>query len=141
MTTLFTKIIEGDIPGHLVWKDDVCAAFLDIEPLHPGHVLVVPLAEIDHWLDLPADTLAHVTAVSATIGRAQQSAFGSARVGIIVQGFEVPHAHLHVFPTDDASDFDFARKRSRSADDLADDARRLREALREQGEGEHVPSA
>lgn len=140
MTTLFTKIIEGEIPGQLVWKDELGAAFLDIEPLRPGHVLVVSRAEIDHWLDLPPATLAHLTQVAATIGRAQQAAFGSARVGVIIQGFEVPHAHLHVFPTDDAADFDLERKSARAPEDLAADAEQLRAALREQGSGEHVPS-
>lgn len=139
MTTLFTKIIEGEIPGQLVWKDELAAAFLDIEPLRPGHVLVVSREEVDHWVDLPPATLAHLTDVAARIGRAQQVAFGSARVGLIIQGFEVPHAHLHVFPTDDPADFDLGRKQARDAGDLATDADRLRAALREQGAGEHVP--
>lgn len=140
MTTLFTKIIDGVIPGQLVWKDALSAAFLDIEPLRPGHVLVVPREEIDHWVDLPADILTHLTDVAAAIGRAQRTAFGSSRVGVIIQGFEVPHAHLHVFPTDDAADFDLRRKSARAPDDLAADADKLRAALREQGAGEHVPS-
>lgn len=139
MSTLFTKIIEGEIPGQLVWKDELAAAFLDIEPLRPGHVLVVSRDEVDHWVDLPPTTLAHLTDVAATIGRAQQAAFGSARVGLIIQGFEVPHAHVHVFPTDDAADFDLGRKSARDAEDLAVDAGRLRAALREQGAGAHVP--
>jgi histidine triad (HIT) family protein len=139
MATLFTRIIDGQIPGQLVWKDDVCAAFLDIEPLTPGHVLVVTREETDHWVDLPAATLAHVMDVAATVGRAQQAAFGAARVGLIVQGFEVPHAHVHVFPTDDPADFELSRRRRRSPEDIAEDADRIRRALREQGAGEHVP--
>ena len=129
MATIFTKIIEGDIPGHVVWSDEVCAAFLDLEPLTPGHVLVVPREEIDHWVDLPQATLAHLMEVSATIGRAQQKVFGSERVGMIVQGFEVPHAHLHVFPTSDPDDFDLTRKGPRDQEDLDADAAALREAL------------
>ena len=108
MATLFTRIIDGQIPGQLVWKDDVCAAFLDIEPLTPGHVLVVTREETDHWVDLPAATLAHVMDVAATVGRAQQAAFGAARVGLIVQGFEVPHAHIHVFPANDMSGYNLS---------------------------------
>lgn len=140
MATVFTKIIEGEIPGQLVWRDDVCAAFLDIEPLTPGHVLVVPREEVDHWADLPPETLAHVMGVAARIGRAQQAAFGTARAGVIVQGFEVPHAHVHVFPTSDPGDFDLGRKAARDPDDLAQDAERLRAELRTQGAGEPVPS-
>lgn len=129
MATIFTKIIEGEIPGHVVWSDELCAAFLDIEPLTPGHVLVVPREEIDQWVDLPPKTLAHLTEVAATIGRAQRTVFGAARAGIIVQGFEVAHAHLHVFPTSDPADFDLARKGPRDAEDLAHDAAALRGAL------------
>lgn len=129
MATIFSKIIDGDIPGQIVWRDDVCAAFLDIEPLTPGHVLVVPRAEVDHWADLPSPTLAHVTDVAARIGRAQQVAFDAQRAGVIVQGFEVPHAHLHVFPTSDPGDFDLSRKGPRDQDSLAQDAAALRGAL------------
>ncbi|ANS77770.1 HIT family protein [Serinicoccus hydrothermalis] len=129
MSTIFTKIIEGEIPGHIVWSDEVCAAFLDIEPLTPGHVLVVPRDETDHWVDLPTGTLDHVMNVAATIGRAQQQVYGAERVGIIVQGFEVPHAHVHVFPTSDPGDFDLTRKGPRDEEDLAADAAALREAL------------
>ncbi|OLT39424.1 HIT family hydrolase [Serinicoccus sp. CNJ-927] len=129
MATIFTKIIEGDIPGHVVWSDEVCAAFLDIEPLTPGHVLVVPRQEVDQWVDLTQETLAHLMDVCATIGRAQQRVYGADRVGVIVQGFEVPHAHVHVFPTSDPGDFDLGRKGPRDQDDLAADAAALREEL------------
>ena len=139
MATLFTKIIDGEIPAQLVWRDEVCAAFLDIEPLTPGHALVVPRVEVDHWVDLPGEVLAHLTEVAARIGRAQQVAFDAPRVGVIVQGFEVPHAHVHVFPARTADDFDLARKRPRPADDLAQDAQALRRTLRGQGWSDEVP--
>lgn len=129
MATLFTKIIDGEIPAQLVWRDEVCAAFLDIEPLTPGHALVVPRVEVDHWVDLPAGTLAHVMDVAARVGRAQQAAFDAPRVGVIVQGFEVPHAHVHVFPASGPEDFDMTRTTDRSPEDLAVDAELLRAAL------------
>lgn len=141
MATLFTKIIDGEIPAHHVWADDRCVAFLDIEPLTPGHVLVVPREEVDHWVDLPADLLAHVMQVAATIGRAQRTAFGSQRVGLIVQGFEVPHAHVHVFPTSSIQDFEMGARQTREPESLAADAETLRSVLRAQGDGEHVPAA
>ena len=75
MTTVFSRIIAGEIPGRFVWSDDRCAAFLTIEPLQPGHVLVVPREEISHWVDLPTDLAGHVFAVAQTIGKAQQQAF------------------------------------------------------------------
>lgn len=139
MATIFTKIIEGQIPGQLVWRDEVCAAFLDIEPLTPGHALVVPRVEVDHWVDLPAEILAHVMDVAARIGRAQQAAFQAPRVGVIVQGFEVPHAHVHVFPAWETADFDLGRKSPRGADRVGEDAAALRRALRDQGAAGEVP--
>ena len=140
MATIFTKIIDGQIPGQLLWKDEVCAVFLDIEPLTAGHALVVPLVEIDHWLDLPGEMLAHLMDVAARIGRAQEVVFSPARIGLIVQGFEVPHAHLHVFPADDAGDFELGSRSTREPEHLAEDARALRAALREMGHDQHVPS-
>lgn len=139
MATIFTKIIEGQIPGQVVWRDEVCAAFLDVEPLNPGHTLVVSVDEVDHWVDLPTDTLAHVMQVAARVGRAQQAVSGAPRVGMIIQGFEVPHAHVHVFPAHRASDFDLARRAARGPEQLAADADALRAALREQGAADQVP--
>lgn len=129
MATIFSKIIHGEIPGQVVYSDDVCAAFLDIEPLTPGHVLVVPRAEVDHWIDLDPETLMHLSAVAARIGKAQMTVFGAQRIGVMVQGFEVPHAHLHVFPTSTPDDFDLTRKSPRDPADLAQDAQQLRDAL------------
>ena len=139
MASIFSKIIDGDIPGQLVWTDEVCAVFLDIEPLTPGHALVVPRAEIDHWLDLPGETLAHLMDVAGRVGRAQEEVFAPARIGMIIQGFEVPHAHLHVFPAHAASDFELSRRSTRSPEQLAKDADALRAALRAQGNDAHVP--
>ncbi len=129
MATIFTKIIRGEVPGHVVWSDDVCAAILDIAPLTRGHVLVVPRQEVDRWTDLDASTLGHVMEVAARIGRAQLAAFGGERAGLVVQGFEVPHAHVHVFPASSAADFDLSTTLSPSPEELAEDADRLRTAL------------
>ena len=129
MATLFTKIIGGEIPGQIVWSDDVCAAFLDIEPLTRGHALVVPRAEVDHWIDLDAATVSHLMEVAARIGRAQLATFGGERVGMIVQGFEVPHAHLHVFAANGPGDFDLAARMRLSPAELATDGEALRTAL------------
>lgn len=108
MATIFTRIINGEIPGTFVHRDERCVAFLSVNPLARGHVLVVPIAEIDHWLDLPADLAAHLFAVAQRIGKAQKTALHCERVGLIVAGYEVPHAHIHVIPTTQISQFDFA---------------------------------
>ena len=107
MPTIFTKIIEGDIPGTFVWRDDRCVAFLSINPLAPGHPLVVPIAEVDHWIDLDPDLAAHLFDVARRIGQAQQRAFSPARVGLVIAGYEVPHTHLHVIPTNEMAELSF----------------------------------
>lgn len=129
MATLFTKIITGEIPGQVVWTDEVCAAFLDVSPLTRGHALVVPLEEVDRWTDLDSATTAHLMDVAARIGRAQLEVFGGERAGVIIQGFEVPHAHVHVFPASSPADFDMSSTTPRSSDELAEDADLLRGAL------------
>jgi len=110
--TVFTRIIAGELPGAFVWRDDVCVAFLSINPMAPGHALVVPRAEIDHWIDLDGSTADHLFRVAHCIGRAQQRAFGCERVGLIIAGYEVPHTHLHVVPTNHLSELSFAHAAS-----------------------------
>jgi histidine triad (HIT) family protein len=142
MATLFTKIIEGEIPGRFVWRDDRAVAFLTIAPIRPGHVLVVPIEEVDHWVDLDADMAAHLTEVARQVGRAQMTAFAPTRIGLIVAGLEVPHCHLHVIPIDAESDLSFAKAdHDPSPAALDDAAERLRSALRDQGHAEVVAGA
>jgi len=108
MATVFTMIINGEIPGTFVWRDERCVAFMSINPLAPGHTLVVPIEEVDHWLDADADLQAHLFEVSRQIGEAQERAFTPERVGLMIAGFEVPHLHVHVIPTRSMADIDFA---------------------------------
>jgi len=105
--TIFTRIIEGELPGRFVYRDDRCVAFLSIAPIRPGHTLVVPIAEVDHWIDLDPDLAGHLMRVAREIGRAQQAVFSPARIGLIIAGMEVPHTHLHVIPIDRESDLHF----------------------------------
>ena len=136
MATLFTRIIDGEIPGTFVWSDDRCVAFLSIGPLRRGHALVVPRAEVDHWIDLDPDDVAHLMTVAQVIGRAQMAAFEPERIGMIIAGMEVPHTHLHVIPIDSEADLDFGRAGSASPDDLEAAAVPLRAALRDLGRTE-----
>lgn len=140
--TIFTRIIDGEIPGRFVWKDETCAAFLDVAPLQPGHVLVVPVEEVDRWTDADPETVAHVMGVAHTIGKAQVEAFGSARAGLMVAGYEVPHLHVHVWPSNSLRDFDLAQQdQNPDPADLDEAAEKIRAALRDAGHGEHVPQA
>jgi histidine triad (HIT) family protein len=127
MATLFTRIIDGEIPGRFVWKDERCVAFLTIEPLSPGHVLVVPREPIDHWLDLPPDLNAHLFEVSRRIGQGVQQTFQPTKVGLMVAGLEVNHVHLHLVPIRSLGDMNFANA-DKNADGAAMDA--AAEALR-----------
>jgi diadenosine tetraphosphate (Ap4A) HIT family hydrolase len=130
MSTLFTKIINGDLPGRFVYRDDLCVAFLTIAPICPGHTLVVPRLEVDHWVDLPDELAGHLAIVARKIGVAQMSAFEAERISLIIAGLEVPHTHLHVLPITSEADIDF-RKANSAVDpaDLDEAARALRAAL------------
>lgn len=108
MPTVFTMIIDGEIPGTFVWRDDLCVAFMSINPLREGHVLVVPRQEIDHWIDCPSDLRDHLFEVAQTVARALDQVFKPRRVGLMIVGDEVPHLHIHVVPIDAAHDLDFA---------------------------------
>ena len=137
MPTLFTRIIDGEIPGRFVWKDDECVAFLTIEPMRPGHTLVVPRAEVAHWIDLDADLCAHVFEVARVIGQAQSAAFAPRRIGVMIVGEEVPHAHVHVVPINEVSDLSFAAiDRSPTPESLDAAADAIREQLRAKGRSE-----
>jgi histidine triad (HIT) family protein len=110
MPSLFTKIISGEIPGRFVWKDDRCVAFLSIRPLKPGHTLVVPRQEIDHWLDLEPGLARHLHDVAQHIGKAMMAAFHPEKIGLMVAGLEVRHVHYHLVPITAVGDLDFAKQ-------------------------------
>jgi histidine triad (HIT) family protein len=134
MSTLFTRIIQGEIPGTFVWRDDRCVAFMSIAPLKPGHTLVVPVDEVDHWIHLEEDLRSHLFEVSARVGTAIQKAFDPVRVGLMIAGLEVPHTHIHVVPIDGVHDLDFANADSTAErEDLEGSAKMIRSALREAG--------
>ncbi len=108
MTTLFTKLINHEIPGVFVYRDHVCVAFMSINPLAVGHTLVVPIEEVDEWTDLDRDTAEHLFHISHLIGKAQKTAFSCSRVGLIIAGYEINHCHLHIIPTNDMQQLSFA---------------------------------
>ena len=141
MSTIFTKIIDGELPGRFIWQDDKAVAFLDINPLSYGHALVVPRQEVDMWTEVPEDLNAHLYTVAARIGAAQVEGLGAARAGMMIAGYEVPHLHLHVFPTESLADFDLRNiMREPDQDKMDDAATKLRAALRDAGYGDFVPA-
>ena len=134
MASIFSRIIAGELPGRFVWKDDRAVAFLSIAPMMPGHTLVVPRAEVDHWIDLDPALAAHLFTVAQHIGQAQQLEWQPSRIGMLIVGEEVPHAHLHVVPINSPNELTFAHV-DPSPDPAALDnaAARLRARLHELG--------
>lgn len=134
MTTLFTKIINREIPGVFVYRNHVCAAFMSINPLAVGHTLVVPIEEVDEWTDLDRDTAEHLFHVAHLIGQAQKKAFSCTRVGLIIAGYEINHCHLHVIPTHGMHQLSFANAAtSVSTQELQEAAIALRSVLHSVG--------
>ncbi|HWS33497.1 MAG TPA: HIT family protein [Actinoplanes sp.] len=129
MSTLFTRIINGELPGHFVHSDDRAVAFLSIQPLTPGHTLVVPREEVNEWTDLDPALAAHLMSVAHTIGGALKRAYASSRVGLVIAGFEIPHTHIHVFPVETMSDFDFTNATAMPTETLATHKQKIQEAL------------
>ena len=108
MPSIFSRIIAGELPGAFVWKDAHVVAFSSIAPMMPGHTLVVPRDEIDHWIDLEPTLAAHLFTVAQQIGRAQDLEWKPRRVGLLIVGEEVPHTHLHVVPINHPEELTFA---------------------------------
>ena len=134
MPTIFTRIIDGQIPGTFIWKDDHCVVFMSINPMAHGHALVVPREEVDHWVDASPELTEHLFAVTRIIGVAQREAFGCDRVGVIIAGYEVPHTHIHVIPTSDMSQLSFANAAASIDREILDSAaEKIRVALRSAG--------
>jgi len=134
MATLFTRIIEGEIPASFVWKDERAVAFMSINPLRPGHTLVVPRDEVDHWIDCEPGLREHLLDVATEIGQAQQKVYRPERIGLVIAGLEVPHLHLHVVPINSAADLDFSKaSSSMDREDLEESASSIRYILRSMG--------
>jgi histidine triad (HIT) family protein len=122
VATLFTRIIDGELPARFAWKDSWCVVFLSISPLRPGHALVVPRKEVDHWIDLDPDLVAHLFQTAQAIGKAQMAGFQPNRIGLAIAGLEVPHCHIHVIPINRVQDLNFANQDPNPDPKMMDDA-------------------
>lgn len=128
MSSIFTKILNGDIPSHKIYEDDLVFAFLDINPVQPGHTLVIPKNECDHWLDVPDSSYLAVMRAAKVIGKAIHKATGCKRVCTRIEGYEVPHFHYHLIPTNSTSDFE-AKPQSMNGEQLAKMAERIKNKI------------
>jgi histidine triad (HIT) family protein len=132
--SIFTRIIDGEIPGVFVWRDPRCVGILSIAPMKPGHTLVVPRQEVDHWIDLEPVLARHLFTVAQTIGKAQYQAFKPRRIGVMIVGDEVPHTHIHVVPINSAAELSFAHADHNPPESsLEEAAEKIRAALRDLG--------
>jgi histidine triad (HIT) family protein len=119
--TIFSKIIAGQIPSYKISEDEKFFAFLDIFPLRPGHVLVVPKTEVDKLFDLPEDYLSEMLLFARPIAHAIEKAFDCNRCGISVIGLEVPHAHLHLVPINSSNDLNFNQPKPQASEESLKD--------------------
>jgi histidine triad (HIT) family protein len=130
MASIFTRIINREIPGHIVAEDERYIAFLDINPLTIGHTLVVPKKEVDYLFDLDDDTLAGMNVFSKKVAIAIKKAVPCVRIGVEVIGLEVPHAHVHLIPMNRTEDLNFMRPKLKpSKEELTEVAERIRKAF------------
>jgi histidine triad (HIT) family protein len=120
MSSIFTKIIQGEIPSHKIYEDELTYCFLNINPINLGHLLIVPKKEENHVLDVDDASYLKVFENAKFIGKALQKATGCDRVGYAVQGFEVPHFHLHLIPMTGPKDFLFENQTPAQVNDLKD---------------------
>jgi diadenosine tetraphosphate (Ap4A) HIT family hydrolase len=133
MSSLFTRIRQGELPGHVLWDDGCCFAILTIKPIRVGHLLVIPYDEVDHWDDMAAELNAHVFNVANVLSRTVRSLFPCEKVGMMIAGLEVRHAHIHLVPITAISDLNFALAQERDEDAQFGTACRIRQALRDAG--------
>jgi histidine triad (HIT) family protein len=130
MSTLFSKIISGEIPAHKVAETADYLAFLDINPLKEGHVLVIPKVEVDYIFDLDDEVYAGLMIFTKIIAKALKKAVPCTKIGVTVIGLEVPHAHVHLIPIDSIADMDFSRPKLKPTEkELSEVALRILEAL------------
>ena len=129
MASIFSKIINGELPSYKIHEDDLTFSFLALDQVNLGHTLVIPKQEINSWLDVPAEVYTRVHLNSQKIGHAIKQATQCPRVGQIVAGFEVPHYHLHLIPAWSIPDLNFSRAKRHSDEEMKKIQKAIIEAL------------
>ena len=133
MASLFTKIINGEIPCEKLLENENFIAFMDINPINPGHTLVVPKKEIDYFFDLDKNLLSEILLFARELIPAIETVVSCQRVGLMVAGLEIPHAHLHLVPMISEGDLTFARAKPAKPEELAKLAEKIRKVIKERG--------
>ncbi len=130
MPSLFTRIINGEIPCHKIAENEKYFAFLDIKPINPGHTLVIPKKEIDYIFDIDDELLGGLMTFAQKVAQAIKKTVPCQKVGVMVAGIEVPHAHIHLIPIVKVTDLNFANAKAASPEDLAKVAERIRQNVK-----------
>ena len=130
MSSIFSKIINKEIPAYIILEDKDNIAFMDIFPIQRGHVLVVPKIEVDNILDLPLESYLSLFSFAKKVSHSTQKVVSCHRIGISVIGLDVPHAHIHLVPINKLDDMDFKRKKNISEMELLDLAERIRKNIK-----------
>ncbi|MCD7975945.1 MAG: HIT family protein [Tannerellaceae bacterium] len=131
MATIFSKIIAGEIPAHIIAENEEFFAFLDIHPVAPGHTLVVPKVEVDYIFDIDNEVLGRMMAFAKQVAAAQKATIPCKRIGLTVIGLEVPHAHIHLIPMNKESDIYFGKEKlSPTQEELAEIAAKIRKEIK-----------
>jgi histidine triad (HIT) family protein len=120
MSSIFSKIIAGEIPSYKIYEDEKTLAFLTIRPHTKGHTLVVPKVEVDHWDDVPEEYFGHMWHTAQFVAKILKEKLHCTRVGIMVVGFEVPHAHIHLIPAESMDDLSIGKAYDATQDELAE---------------------
>lgn len=129
MASVFTKIIQGELPSFKIHEDELTISILTIQPIHLGHTLVIPKQEVNHWFEVPEAAYLQVQKNAQKIGRAIQKATACPRVLTAAIGFEVPHYHLHLIPAWAMADLDFANSRTRAENEMKEIQEKIRQHL------------
>lgn len=129
MASIFTRIVRGEIPSHKVCEDDAHLAFMDINPIQPGHVLVIPKAEVDYLFDLDPEAYAALWTFVRRVEAGVRAATHCQRVVVVVVGYEVPHAHIHLIPTNELNDYPIPPRTQPPAEVLAETAAHISNAI------------
>lgn len=126
---IFCKIIKKEIPASSVWEDDRFLAFLDVQPVNPGHLLIIPKEHIENIFDMPDGLYEEIFKTAKALSMPLQKAMSSARVGIVVEGFGVPHTHIHLVPINKPHDLDSSRAKPMAAEKLAEIAEKIKQEV------------
>jgi len=129
MASIFSKIIRGELPCHKILEDDKFIAFLDINPINPGHTLIVPKENVDYFFDLDDSILSEILSFSKIVAAAIKNCVACKRIGIMVAGMDVPHAHLHLVPIQSEGDLTFDRAKPANQNELAKLAKQIQNQL------------